>query len=126
MHSCCHHHPSITVSQPYCCCCCCHCSFFTSTFNLILSQSTELSLLVGCCVPDCRNHNKATMNINSSHSQSFRAASSSLGLSEGEEKKECHHEEDVDDHVDPDAAAAAFDDILTTVRKEEWYTVRQL
>lgn len=46
--------------------------------------------------------------------QSFRAASSSDSL--GEEKK-CN------EHADDNVPDAAFDDILTTVRKEEWYTV---
>jgi hypothetical protein len=52
--------------------------------------------------------------------QSFRASSSL-----GEEEKKCDRNERVD--VDPTATVspAAFDDILTTVRKEEWYTVSQ-
>jgi hypothetical protein len=49
--------------------------------------------------------------------QSFRASSIDSTMSE-EEKKNDEHE-----NVDPTAPAPAFDDILTTVRKEEWYTV---
>ena len=63
--------------------------------------------------------------MDSSHSQSFRASSSD-SLEGGEEEKKCNdHADNV--NVNPTLQdSAAFDDILTTVRKEEWYTVSQL
>jgi hypothetical protein len=93
-----------------------------------LSQAT-LSLFV-CALPylPYPQHNtsqqptflKQQAAMDSSHSQSFRASSSD---SLGEEKK-CN--EDAYDDVDPTVPDSAFDDILTTVRKEEWYRVSLL
>lgn len=56
--------------------------------------------------------------MDSSNSQSFRSSSSD---SLGEEKKCNEH-----DNVAPTVPESTFDDILTTVREEEWYTVSQL
>jgi hypothetical protein len=67
----------------------------------------------------------AIATMDSSHSQSLRASSSdSLG---GQEEKKCNEHADELGRVDAAAVPdSAFDDILTTVRKEEWYTVSQL
>jgi hypothetical protein len=54
--------------------------------------------------------------------QSFRP--SRIDIMSEEKKNNEHHERNVDPTAP--APAPAFDDILTTVRKEEWYNVSEV